>query len=355
MSRVDELEKENFDLRQLLEIGKSLNSTLEYNRLIDSILHTCLAQMRVLQAGVFVRREADHTELVLNRDYIGFELDHSIPYTIPPNHPLRQQLIDMSDCYTLQELNAALPADSPDCGLSHMPYELVVPLIARSDLQGIIVLGRRIDDSEFTADERRYALDIGGLAAIAVYNAYLFDRATIDSLTRLKQRHVLEERMMHLFKRHGDPEQEATERSEIESLSFLMLDVDYFKPVNDTYGHKFGDEVLRRLAEIVVQHTRPVDIAARYGGEEFVVMLPNLDAQGGAEVAERIRLAVEDFRFCHGDKELKITVSIGVAEYTPALDQLPGDLMARADEAMYEAKSSGRNRVIVARDNRQPA
>lgn len=355
MRRVDELEKENFDLRQLLEIGKSLNSTLEYNRLIDAILHTCLAQMRVLQAGVFVRREADHAELILNRDYIGFELDHSIPYTIPPDHPLRQQLIDTADCYTPEELKAALPADSPDCGLFNMPYQLVVPLIARSDLQGIIALGRRIDDSEFTADERRYVLDIGGLAAIAVYNAYLFDRATIDSLTRLKQRHVLEERMLQLFKRHGDQEQEAKKNPELESLSFLMLDVDYFKPVNDTYGHKFGDEVLRRLAEIVVQHTRPVDIAARYGGEEFVVMLPNLDAKGGAEVAERIRMAVEDFRFCHGDKELKITVSIGVAEYTPTLDQLPGDLMARADEAMYEAKSSGRNRVVVARDNRQPA
>ena len=355
MSRVDELEKENFDLRQLLEIGKSLNSTLEYNRLIDAILHTCLAQMRVLQAGVFVRREADHAELILNRDYIGFELDHSIPYTIPPNHPLRQQLIDRVDCYTPEELNAAIPAESPDCGLSHMPYQLVVPLVARSDLQGIIVLGRRIDDTEFTADERRYALDMGGLAAIAVYNAYLFDRATIDSLTRLKQRHVLEERMLQLFKHHGEQEQEQEPKQtpDPDSLSFLMLDVDYFKPVNDTYGHKFGDDVLRRIAEIVVQYTRPVDIAARYGGEEFVVMLPNLDAEGGAEVAERIRRAVEENRFCHGDKELNITVSIGVAEYTPTLDQLPGDLMARADEAMYEAKSSGRNRVVVARDNRQ--
>ncbi|MCA1755485.1 MAG: GGDEF domain-containing protein [Spirochaeta sp.] len=188
-----------------------------------------------------------------------------------------------------------------------MPYQLVVPLVARSDLQGIIVLGRRIDDSEFTADERRYVLDIGRLAAIAVYNAYLFDRATIDSLTRLKQRHVLEERMLELFKSHGDAGQE--------NLSLLMLDVDHFKPVNDTYGHKFGDEVLRRLAEIVMQHTRPVDIAARYGGEEFVILLPSLDAVGASEVGERIRIAVEDDRFYYGDKELQVTVSIGAAEY----------------------------------------
>jgi len=346
MSRVDELEKENFDLRQLLEISKSLNSTLEYTRLIDSVLHTCLAQMRVLQAGVFVRREADQAELILNRDYIGFDLDHSISYTIPPNHPVRQHLIDNPDCYTSEELQAALPSDTPDCGLSRMPYHLVVPLVARSDLQGIIVLGRQIDDSEFTVDERRYVLDIGRLAAIAVYNAYLFDRATIDSLTRLKQRHVLEERMLELFKQHGEPGQE--------SLSLLMLDVDYFKPVNDTYGHTFGDEVLRRLAEIVVQHTRPLDIAARYGGEEFIVLLPNLETMRATEVAERIRMAVEEHRFHHGDEELRITVSIGVAEYAPPIDHLPGDLTARADEAMYEAKNSGRNKVVVSRNNRPP-
>jgi two-component system, cell cycle response regulator len=221
MSRVDELEKENFDLSQLLEIGKSLNSTLEYTRLIDSILHTCLAQMRLLQAGVFVRREAAQAELILNREYIGFELDHSVLYSIPPDDPLRKQLLERPDCYSPEELKAALPMNSPESGLSHIPYHLVVPLVARSDLQGIIVLGRRIDDSEFTADERRYVLDIGRLAAIAVYNAYLFDRATIDSLTRLKQRHVLEERMLELFKNHGDAGRE--------NLSLLMLDVDHFK------------------------------------------------------------------------------------------------------------------------------
>lgn len=346
MGRVDDLEKENFDLRQLLEIGKSLNATLEYNRLIDSILHTCLAQMRVLQAGVFVRREADDAELILNRDYIGFDLDHSMPYTIPPDHALRQQLIDETACYTPEELRAALPADSPDCGLSGVPYKLAVPLVARSDLQGVIVLGRRIDDSEFTRDERRYVLDIGRLAAIAVYNAYLFDRATIDSLTRLKQRHVLEERMLELFKQHGEPGQE--------SLSLLMLDVDYFKPVNDTYGHSFGDVVLRKLAEIVVQHTRPVDIAARYGGEEFIVLLPSLDATRASEVAERIRSAIQAYRFHHRDEELQVTVSIGVAEYSPPIDHLPGDLTARADEALYEAKNSGRNMVMVSRSNRWP-
>ncbi len=346
MSRVDELEKENFDLSQLLEIGKSLNSTLEYTRLIDSILHTCLAQMRLLQAGVFVRREAAQAELILNREYIGFELDHSVLYSIPPDDPLRKQLLERPDCYSPEELKAALPMNSPESGLSHIPYHLVVPLVARSDLQGIIVLGRRIDDSEFTADERRYVLDIGRLAAIAVYNAYLFDRATIDSLTRLKQRHVLEERMLELFKNHGDAGRE--------NLSLLMLDVDHFKPVNDTYGHKFGDAVLRRLAEIVVQHTRPVDIAARYGGEEFVILLPSLDAVGASEVGERIRIAVEDDRFYYGDKELHVTVSIGAAEYSPAIDHLPGDLMARADEAMYEAKNGGRNKVVIAHNNRQP-
>jgi len=97
-----------------------------------------------------------------------------------------------------------------------------------------------------------------------------------------------------------------------------------------------------------------VDIAARYGGEEFVILLPSLDAVGASEVGERIRIAVEDDRFYYGDKELHVTVSIGAAEYSPAIDHLPGDLMARADEAMYEAKNGGRNKVVIAHNNRQP-
>jgi two-component system cell cycle response regulator len=132
-------------------------------------------------------------------------------------------------------------------------------------------------------------------------------------------------------------------------LTLAMLDIDYFKAVNDRHGHPAGDRVLREFGEIMVRSARETDLIARYGGEEFAALLPQTTAVHGQRLAERIRRVTEGFRFRGSDGPgpvIRITVSAGVATY-PLNDRIqrPEDLIKAADDALYRAKGSGRNRT----------
>jgi diguanylate cyclase (GGDEF)-like protein len=132
-------------------------------------------------------------------------------------------------------------------------------------------------------------------------------------------------------------------------LCLLMLDVDRFKDYNDTYGHPAGDVVLKSLAELITARLRDVDSSARYGGEEFAILLPETDKKSAELVAEDIRAQVENYPFKGRETqpEGKLTVSIGVAEF-PGDSPDSASLIQRADEALYRAKSEGRNKVVCA-------
>lgn len=160
-----------------------------------------------------------------------------------------------------------------------------------------------------------------------------------DELTGLiNRRSLLESLAQHLSaaKRHGQP------------LSLLMVDIDFFKRVNDTYGHLSGDKVLKTMASSIVQRTRAQDVPGRLGSEEFLVILPNSTEQGAWQLAENLRQGVEATAFqAVSGEPIAITVSIGLC----ALSQLPDpqcdDLIAASDQALYRAKAAGRNRVEV--------
>jgi two-component system, cell cycle response regulator len=131
-------------------------------------------------------------------------------------------------------------------------------------------------------------------------------------------------------------------------LSLMILDMDHFKNINDTYGHDVGDKVLKQLADIIIQASRSTDLAARFGGEEFVILMPETDPQAALGAASRMREVVEAADFKTGtEKTIKCTISIGVADLHPEGDSAES-LLKRADEALYSAKHSGRNTVKVA-------
>lgn len=161
--------------------------------------------------------------------------------------------------------------------------------------------------------------------------------SVIDQLTGLHNRRYMNGQLHQLIKRaargHG-------------ALSVMMADIDHFKAVNDTYGHQAGDDVLREIGKRFLSNVRPTDVVCRTGGEEFVVIMPDTPGDKACAAAERIRKAVaaEEFSVLGGRQSLAITVSAGVASLQSPSDGID-DLIHRADTALYQAKSSGRNRV----------
>jgi diguanylate cyclase (GGDEF)-like protein len=192
----------------------------------------------------------------------------------------------------------------------------------------------------FDQDARDAAKWIATQAEIALENAYLHrlvqQQALTDDLTSLPNRR----RFMTEFRR----ESQRADRAGT-PLSVIVLDIDDFKQVNDTWGHETGDLVLRGLAEALAAATRSVDLAARRGGEELAVLLPNTDADGARGVAERIQHDLREIAVPVGDTTVGATASFGISSF-PDLAAL-GDLLNDADRSLYEAKRAGKNRIVV--------
>jgi len=128
-------------------------------------------------------------------------------------------------------------------------------------------------------------------------------------------------------------------------FSLLVFDVDHFKDINDRYGHSAGDQCLKEIINRVKLILRKSDFLSRYGGEEFVVIVPEINAEGALEVAEKIRATVEQTKFIHKSEVVKITISIGLTHIKPG-DRVHDQIFSRADRALYNAKQAGRNRVL---------
>ena len=168
-------------------------------------------------------------------------------------------------------------------------------------------------------------------------NEILSQLSITDGLTKLHNHRYFQDYLTREIKRVSrtrDP------------LAMILLDIDDFKQLNDTYGHAAGDEVLTSLAAIMNDTARESDLIARYGGEEFVILMPNTDLAGAVHLAEKLRMSVESTRLIIGDgmKPIEITISLGVAVYA-------GDrrrFFAEADKALYQAKGAGKNCVIIA-------
>ncbi|MFO0072605.1 MAG: sensor domain-containing diguanylate cyclase, partial [Gemmatimonas sp.] len=214
---------------------------------------------------------------------------------------------------------------------------------------GVFLVRRTRDQERFGPADLEFAQAVI-TAAVAVIqraqmvestmadNARLEQLAQTDPLTQLLNRRALTERIA--------AEMERTLRYD-STMALLMIDLDHFKRVNDTYGHLVGDDVLRDVAPLLSDTIRTADIVARYGGEEFLVLLPETDDAGAESFADRIRRAIETHPFASDSlpEPLRLTASIGVAVYPAARIESVEDLFARADAALYRAKADGRNRV----------
>jgi diguanylate cyclase (GGDEF)-like protein len=218
---------------------------------------------------------------------------------------------------------------------------ICMPLISHDHSLGVIYF-YRTDRDIFMPDEIELLATFASLMAQAIENARLFSRmeeqARTDALTGLNNRRTFDVLLadeLARAQRFNRP------------VSLLMLDIDHFKRVNDTYGHQAGDTVLKGLGELLGRQTRAIDRVCRYGGEEITVILPEIDLEEAAKTAERLRATVEaqSFEINARTATLHITVSIGVTSF-PAHADSAQTLVAAADAAMYAAKQKGRNQVV---------
>ena len=246
---------------------------------------------------------------------------------------------------------AALPA-LPELlraagGLPQAPVEVsglvIVPVLAalQGAEQGAGVLGLLVVRARGAGDAEaagRFAAEI----SFALKRVQLFRQvewlSLTDGLTGLWRRNALDEKIKEEMRRSSAFKT---------SMGFMIADIDHFKRLNDTYGHQFGDAVLRRVAQLLKDGVYETDFVGRYGGEEFGIVLPRADAAGVLRKAETIRARMEAEVFSQGLEKVRLTVSIGIAHF-PRDGQTPAEVIAKADAALYAAKESGRNKVVDA-------
>lgn len=348
--------------RQLEEV------TAEVARNDDKMRRSQQRELRLMQA-------VDLTDL-FKELIVGLRQSYGLEYVsaviCDPDHDLRHLLLaagtsadDIANLIIVESLSGLAPQYvalrrpwlGPYAACDHqliftgslnLASVALIPLTQRGQLIGSINLGSA-DASRFTAEHASdFLAHLGVIASCCIENvvnrARLLRSGFTDVLTGWHNRRYLQVRLKEELSRAS---------RDGHNLVCLMLDVDHFKHVNDTWGHTAGDAVLRELANRIDSQVRTSDVAARYGGEEFVVLLPNTKTEDAERLAERIRAAISATQFVlPNGEETTITTSIGIAglRLQPKANDLKtlGDsLIARADVALYKAKAEGRDRVIV--------
>ena len=220
----------------------------------------------------------------------------------------------------------------------------VFPLISEENITGCIVAHSTID--KLTNDEINYISELTKQSSITIERANVYSEilknATMDALTGLNNRRQFEVRLK---------EEYSSANRQNTPLCAIMIDIDFFKKFNDTYGHAIGDTVLRTTANVIKEQLREYDIPSRYGGEEFCILLPQTNIDEAKIVAERLRTSVENKKIeiktnkNEQIKHISVTISVGLAQLD--IKDMADDLYMKADRALYEAKEQGRNRVVV--------
>ncbi|MEW6557113.1 MAG: diguanylate cyclase [Elusimicrobiota bacterium] len=218
--------------------------------------------------------------------------------------------------------------------ISDIQSAIILPLIVAESIEGILILMNKKNKTKFNNYDLVFLNNLSDSAAIALHNAQLYELAITDGLTKLYIHRYFQTRL----------ESELIRAKRYNSnISLLMLDIDHFKKINDTYGHQEGDYVLKKFARILMDNIRKVDIPVRYGGEEFTIILPETGLAGAEQVAEHLRCLVEQEDFIIDTKRVPVTTSVGVACWDKIASK--EEFIEQSDKALYQAKHEGRNRV----------
>jgi diguanylate cyclase (GGDEF)-like protein len=226
---------------------------------------------------------------------------------------------------------------------------MVIPITFHDEVIGTLLLNIAKADRTFSEREKKLCTAIANASANALYNAFLYENlakersdlerlAITDYLTGIYN--------VRFFYSRLDEEFSRAERHRM-PLCCMMFDIDNFKKVNDTYGHRAGDMILREFAQLVREHTRKSDVFARYGGEEFIMLLPQTSLPGSCVEAERLSKIIRKHKFYALKDSEKITVSVGIACSSDMRIKNPDNLITFADNALFSAKEKGRDQIAM--------
>jgi diguanylate cyclase (GGDEF)-like protein len=333
---IEEAKKRAEEAEILRKAGAAVAATLHSEEAINRILEQLSMVIPYDSASVQLLRK---NELVIvgGRGWENPEEVLGLRFPIPDDNP-NTIVIQTGKPYILGEAINSHSSFRDDGPHNHIRSWLGVPLIVRGGIIGLLA----IDSGQlnyFTANHVKTVTTFADQVAIALENARLFEEAQNQALTDM---------LTGLYNRRGLFEIgyiEFTRTRRLERpFSLIMIDIDHFKAINDHYGHPAGDQVLQFMASELASAVRGGDIVGRYGGEEFAIFLSGSDGKAAMELAERLRATIEHTSFYVEEKEIKITISLGVAEYTENSPNLE-TLVARADQALYIAKHKGRNLV----------
>lgn len=317
---------------------RNLSDFLNYERIMVEKLFSLLSSfVEYHAAGVFFASPDDFAENILYIDTLGRNLPKNLLSDICYDffRKMEEQKVIKNSKF---EVVRMILGREVECGFSDLSSKIIIPLIFDKKLIGGICFYSRqeIDYSSF----RYFDIMISELLAIFKMKYQYTEKefmSVLDGLTGLYNRRQFEisiEQEYNRTKRHPS------------DFSLAILDIDFFKKVNDNYGHQYGDYVLKTVASLMKQSFRKTDLLYRYGGEELVMIMPETNIEGAVIPVQRLRRMVEDYDFDYNGVKAKVTVSIGLTMNYPKFTN-SAEMLKSADEVLYKAKEEGRNRVVL--------
>lgn len=336
---IEKLNQKISDYKSLIEIGLIISSENDINSISKEICYGLVTKYQIEYIVILLFPDEIQKEMKLFT-FENFQ-EKEDKLDISDFNPIRSFFLSHPNQVDFSTFSFLIPVDIVNIFLKYKP-EILFPLKTTENVFGFLMLSQN-ELGKYTQDDIEYISNITSFASVAIQNKKNYLKAITDLKTGLYIYTYFIQRMseeIEIFKRYSDV------------FSALMLDIDYFKEVNDNYGHLIGDLALIELGKIIRNCIRSnIDIPARFGGDEFAVLFPRTSNHVAFQIAERIRQKVNQSIFYFEGREVKFTVSIGISTITNGIND-PETFIKNCDKALYYSKKAGKNRVTSFYNNK---